>query len=75
MKSKPKSSGAGVSAANPKAGSASRSTEPASRPAATLGKAVEAMAQIGLPASALLKLQGDYVAESTAMWNQLLSLP
>ena len=89
VKSKPKSIGAGSGAANSKvgttsrktgttnakAGMASRAAEPASSPAAGLGEAVEAMAQIGLPVPALLKLQSDYIAESTSMWNQLLSLP
>src|SRR5665213_2495013 len=68
MKSKPKSIGAG-------AGTASRSPEPASSRSAPLGDPAQAPAQIGLPMPALLKLQSNYVAESTAMWNQLLSLP
>jgi polyhydroxyalkanoate synthase len=40
--------------------------------AASVGEAMQVVSGLSLPAPALLKLQGDYLAESTDLWNQML---
>ena len=40
--------------------------------AASFGDSLRALAGLKVPAQSLLKVQGDYLAESTALWNRLL---
>jgi polyhydroxyalkanoate synthase len=47
----------------------------ASSLAAMVGDSMQSLAQLNLPAPALMKLQGDYLAESTAVWNRMLEAP
>ncbi|HEX7439163.1 MAG TPA: class I poly(R)-hydroxyalkanoic acid synthase [Caldimonas sp.] len=36
---------------------------------------MQALSGLSVPAPALLKMQGDYLAESTALWNRMLGAP
>src|SRR4051812_16818019 len=47
--------------------------EQATELVARLGQSLSTMAGLALPPHALVKLQGEYLAESTALWNRLLS--
>jgi len=42
---------------------------------ADIGRSMQSMAGLTLPPQSLLKLQSDYLAESTALWNRLIGAP
>ena len=77
MKTKSVNVGATPIASAPKAavaaGGGGEGMEQAVTLAAMAGASIEALARLHLPAPALLKLQGEYLAESTAVWNQTLA--
>ncbi len=43
--------------------------------AASVGETMQVLSGLSVPAPALLKLQGDYLAETTALWNRMLGAP
>ncbi len=47
----------------------------AAKPATPFGDSLQVFAGLNVAPPALLKLQSDYLAESTAVWNQLLGNP
>ncbi|HUP07812.1 MAG TPA: class I poly(R)-hydroxyalkanoic acid synthase, partial [Caldimonas sp.] len=42
---------------------------------ADLGRSMQSVAGLSVPPRSLLKLQADYLAESTALWNRLIGAP